>query len=332
MQILLKYDKTYTLNIDSNISVKNLTEKIFDKVGLPQNKQILIYNGKVINGRQDLKDLNIKSGDCINISLKLFGGNFISTGNLIILILISLALYFTSYPIIFYFLELLLSNSDTNLPSSQQQLNNVSSNFQNVMDWLERTFRDSNILSYVVDKSNRTLSSILPENTSPLLFLYLGWTMVTWFLYSATITMIFYSYFKCQQNKPSKETLVKLVIMSLLYIASYGLIYWLGNWNRYPRLQNFFQNYSVLTYILVTIVFLFSYYTYTLKNYDFSLIYYIFLTTFVLFFYFFLIIIGNTSNNKLNYYLLFLILPLLGSVFYVVAYLKDYFNTFSENC
>ena len=65
-----------------------------------------------------------------------------------------------------------------------------------------------------------------------------------------------------------------------------------------------------------------------MENYKFNIISYILLSLITMFFYYNLI---STSQN-ISYLKLFVLLPLLGSALYVVAYLKDYFNNFSEDC
>jgi len=326
MQILVKYDRTYTINdIALNDSINNLQEKILDKLMIPINMQLLMFQGKVINNLNTIADAKLCASDCIHLSVKTRGGSFVSTGNLIVSFLISLAIYGFAYPFIFYGLEFLTANAskDINAGSSTGSSTGSSATF---MERVTSFFGNGNAL--VGGRPPYVLDSLLPGNKSILLYGYLALALIVWVLYSATISMIAYSYFQCQEKNITPGTIGFLVAMFLAYLSFYPLIWWFSQSNRIPFLQNLAQNYSIAIYIAISVIFLVSYYLYALKNYDFNLIYYLILVGFLLFFYYHLI----TGGDKLSNFTLFGLLPLLGLVFYSVAYLKDYFNIFSKPC
>lgn len=310
MQILIKYDKTYTIDIDPSCSLHQLATLIREKTGLAEDQQLLIHHGKALNIKH-----NIQPNDCFYLYPKLVGGNFVSTGNLIVSILISLGLYWIAYPIVFYGMELLVGNS------TYQSLNTAdesSSIWQRSFLWLQQLLHNNAIIK----QNGKTIDGIFNENNqSTLLYLYLLVTLLFWFLYSSTVTMIFYSYFKCTHLKPSQRTLGLLVGIVVLVLALYPILFGLSSrWG-------FFQNYSVVVYTILVAIITVIYYLYTLKDYDFSFINYLFLTVLILFFYYQLMVMGGFSR-----FTLFAFLPIIGSVFYVLTYLMDYFTTFSETC
>ncbi|XP_056119917.1 uncharacterized protein LOC130097188 [Rhinichthys klamathensis goyatoka] len=66
--------KTKTYDVDVNETVDQLQTKIFHKESLPNDQQILIYNGRQLEAGKMLQDYDITSGSTIQMTLRLRGG------------------------------------------------------------------------------------------------------------------------------------------------------------------------------------------------------------------------------------------------------------------
>lgn len=65
------YNKTKIINIDDNISVKTLYEKVSDKLNIPLKYFYLTYSGKIIYYNDlTINHYNISSGSTIHLYIK----------------------------------------------------------------------------------------------------------------------------------------------------------------------------------------------------------------------------------------------------------------------
>ena len=302
MQILISYDKTYTIDIDPLDTILELKEKIKHKTILPIESQTLIYNGKIIEQSQFIKEYKIESGDCIRVFCKLPGGNFISTGNLIITLLISLISYFISFPFLLEGLNMFLIYS--NSKKSNTNLNDGSSNNQ-TQSGIEQYLNNSNIGLEWQDGSK-----------SVLFIVYFILNTIFWLLYSGTVPQIFYAYYKCEKVKPNQSSLVLIVLLALGLILSYPILLFLRT------KFNFIRKYTVSIFNIITLIVLGIYYIYTLQSYTFSIWYYSLLSILMLFIFLFI------GEGRYKY----IITPMIASIIYITIYLSDYFRNFEHSC
>ena len=73
MQLLIKTlsEKTITLEVDASCTIKNVKEKIYEKEGIPPDKQHLIYDGRQQEDNRWVSDIN---GSTLFVLLQLHGG------------------------------------------------------------------------------------------------------------------------------------------------------------------------------------------------------------------------------------------------------------------
>lgn len=72
--------KTITLEVESGNSIDNVKQLIQDKEGFPPDRQILTYNGRVLEDGKTLMDYNIQKGSVIQMHLGITLGDFIIWG------------------------------------------------------------------------------------------------------------------------------------------------------------------------------------------------------------------------------------------------------------
>ncbi|XP_073696632.1 ubiquitin-like protein ISG15 [Garra rufa] len=75
-QVLVRNEKgeigTYDVTVEE--TVDQLKTKIYNKERVPEDQQVLIYEGKPLESGKKLRDYSIKSGDTIQMTLRLRGG------------------------------------------------------------------------------------------------------------------------------------------------------------------------------------------------------------------------------------------------------------------
>ena len=73
MQLLIKTlsDKTITLEVDASCTIKNVKDKIYEKEGIPPDKQHLIYASRQLEDKRWVSDIN---GSTLFVLLQLNGG------------------------------------------------------------------------------------------------------------------------------------------------------------------------------------------------------------------------------------------------------------------
>jgi len=296
MQLFIHFDRTYVLQVSHDLSYPELRRLIKEKTNIPITMQFILHNGRIVNHFRAIEETDIRSGDTLRVLPKLFGGNFVSTGNLVTALTGSLVTYFSAFPIIFYGLDFLTYSTTLTQPSSKYL--SLVSNY-NMLSEVAAPF--------VWDK-------IINGNTSFLLYLYLAIAFTLWFLYSSTMTMLINSYYVCQNNKMSGNQILTWIALFIGYLLMYPAIYAASRWS-------LVANYSVAIFSLIGLVFIAVYGAMVGNIWS-----YVLMTVLVLFLYYAIL------GEKYSGWKLFVLIPMLGSVYYVVNYLMEYFAYFSELC
>jgi len=305
MQIFIHYDRTYTLEVSYNLSFPELRRLIFEKTNIPIERQFILHNGRIVNHFRSLEETDILPDDTLRVFPRLFGGNFISTGNLLVALGASLAGYFTAFPVIFYGLDFLTSAATFTQPDGYKYLSYIS---------------NYNALKQMPTTSAAFWHNIIKDNISILLYLYLSITLLLWILYSSTITIIINSYYTCQHNKMSGNQITTWIGLFMGYLMMYPIIYALSSYG-------WINNYTIAIFTAISAIFLMIYSGFAATAYNFNIISYLVMTAVIMFLYYTMITMGGYSGIKL-----FVIIPLLGSAYYIVNYLMEYFANFSELC
>lgn len=76
MQIFVKNlnGKTSTVTVDENETVESVKEKVKNKVGVPEDQQVLIFGGKQLQDGKTMLDYKIGAESTLNMVLRLRGG------------------------------------------------------------------------------------------------------------------------------------------------------------------------------------------------------------------------------------------------------------------
>ncbi len=75
-QIFIKtlQGKTLTLDVSDADTIQSVKNKIFEKEGIPQDQQRLVFNGKQLEDDKTIADYNIQADSNIHLVLRLRGG------------------------------------------------------------------------------------------------------------------------------------------------------------------------------------------------------------------------------------------------------------------
>lgn len=91
--VFVKYDESFSININHVESIYNLKEKIREKTNIKTEEQILYHNGKLLNDDISILESNILNNDTIYLS-KIINGGFDSFSLLLVLVyLICIMIY-----------------------------------------------------------------------------------------------------------------------------------------------------------------------------------------------------------------------------------------------
>lgn len=73
MQIFIKtlQGKSITMDVDENMKVSDLKQKISEKEGVPTDQQRLVFHGKQLEDDNLLKDYDVRADDNIHLVLRL---------------------------------------------------------------------------------------------------------------------------------------------------------------------------------------------------------------------------------------------------------------------
>jgi hypothetical protein len=69
MQIFLKNDRTYTLEVEKETTIDELKKKIKDKLGINHNSYFMVCSGKLI-GNGKIGDYHIYTDSTIHINIR----------------------------------------------------------------------------------------------------------------------------------------------------------------------------------------------------------------------------------------------------------------------
>jgi hypothetical protein len=70
MQIFIKHNHTYTLDVEKETTIDEVKEKIQDKLGLTPNSYFMVCSGKLINNGK-IGDYHIYKDSTIHINIRL---------------------------------------------------------------------------------------------------------------------------------------------------------------------------------------------------------------------------------------------------------------------
>lgn len=318
VKVILGYNnKTYIFNhIRSFIHFRWLLYRKFD---IHPSEQIILYNGQIIRSFP----LNLPN-NTINVIFykKLLGGSSSSIdggiGNMLLALGGSISIYWIGIFLLFFMLELFVVRNPNSIN------NNNDSTIEN------------RILSKIRNKSlypgnSCSLLTILQNNNSMLLMMYLIVGFFFWIFYSSNLTMFLNEYF-INNETSSTFQLISAFLFPIIYVILVVALYNISNNMGYDsRFVRFIDRYSIFIFILMMIILIALFYYFYISNIDFNkLVYWIgqITTTIILMTLYFYLIVGNKNLN--SYWVLFLILPLLGLVPYIVFYIVTYLELFHK--
>ena len=149
-----------------------------------------------------------------------------------------------------------------------------------------------------------------------LFIVYFLLNTIFWLLYSGTLPQIFYSYYKCEKDKPKGSSLLLIILLGIGLILTYPILLFLRD--KY----NFIKKYTVSIFNIITLIILGIYYIYTLQSYTFSIWNYTLLSVLMLFIFLFI------GDGRYKY----IIIPMIVYIIYITIYLSDYFKNFEHSC